>query len=104
MLNEPLTGRKYEYRLHPFSTQEIYHAGGLMRVKQTLESRLIYGSYPDVMNHSGDAREILMNLSGSYMYQDLLSMEGIRKPVMLEKLLVALALQVGSEVSYNELA
>lgn len=104
LLNEPLTGRKYEYRLYPFSTQEIYHAGGLMRVKQTLESRLIYGSYPDVMNHSGDAREILMNLSGSYMYQDLLSMEGIRKPVMLEKLLIALALQVGSEVSYNELA
>lgn len=104
LLNEPLTGRKYEYRLYPFSTQEIYHAGGLMRVKQTLESRLIYGSYPDVMNHSGDAREILMNLSGSYMYQDLLSMEGIRKPVMLEKLLIALALQVGGEVSYNELA
>lgn len=103
-LNEPLTGRKYEYRLFPFSTQEIYHTKGLMQVKQTLESRLIYGSYPDVMNHSSDAREILMNLSGSYMYQDLLSMEGIRKPVILEKLLVALALQVGSEVSYNELA
>lgn len=45
-----------------------------------------------------------MNLSGSYMYQDLLSLEGIRKPALLEKLLVALALQVGSEVSYNELA
>ena len=103
-LNEPLTGRKYEYRLFPFSTQEIYHTKGLMQVKQTLESRLIYGSYPDVMNHSSDAREILMNLSGSYMYQDLLSMEGIRKPVILEKLLVALALQVGCEVSYNELA
>lgn len=103
-LNEPLTGRKYEYRLFPFSTQEIYKDKGLIRVKQTLESRLIYGSYPDVMNHSGNAREILMNLSGSYMYQDLLSMEGIRKPVILEKLLVALALQIGSEVSYNELA
>ena len=103
-LNEPLTGRKYEYRLFPFSTQEIYHTKGLMQVKQTLESRLIYGSYPDVMNHSSDAREILMNLSGSYMYQDLLSMEGIRKPVILEKLLVALALQVSNEVSYNELA
>ena len=103
-LNEPLTGRKFEYRLFPFSTQEIYHTKGLMQVKQTLESRLIYGSYPDVMNHSSDAREILMNLSSSYMYQDLLAMEGIRKPVILEKLLVALALQVGCEVSYNELA
>lgn len=103
-LNEPLTGRKYEYHLYPLSTQELYADGGLLRVKQTLESRLVYGSYPDVLNHTGEMREILMNLSGSYMYQDLLSMEGVRKPVILEKLLVALALQVGSEVSYNELA
>ncbi len=103
-LNEPLTGRKFEYHLYPVSTQELYHDGGLVRVKQTLESRLIYGSYPDVINNAGDMRTILMNLSGSYLYQDLLSMEGVRKPVLLEKLLVALALQVGSEVSYNELA
>lgn len=65
---------------------------------------MIYGSYPDVVNNAEDRRAILMNLSGSYLYQDLLSMEGVRKPVLLEKLLVALALQVGSEVSYNELA
>lgn len=103
-LNEPLTGRKFEYHLYPVSTQELYQDGGLMRVKQTLESRLIYGSYPDVINNAEDRRAVLMNLSGSYLYQDLLSMEGVRKPVLLEKLLVALALQVGSEVSYNELA
>ncbi len=103
-LNEPLTGRKFEYHLYPFSTQELYNDGGLLRVNQTFESRLIYGSYPDVVCNAGDARDLLMNLSGSYMYQDLLSLEGIRKPALLEKLLVALALQVGSEVSYNELA
>lgn len=103
-LNEPLTGRKYEYHLYPISTGELYHDGGLLRVNSTLESRLVYGSYPDVVCNAGDAKELLMNLSGSYMYQDLLTMEGIRKPVLLEKLLVALALQVGSEVSYNEIA
>lgn len=103
-LNEPLTGRKYEYRLYPLSTQEIFGEGGLVQVRQALETRLVYGSYPDVLNHAGDMREILMNLSGSYLYQDLLSMESVRKPILLEKLLVALALQVGSEVSYNELA
>lgn len=103
-LNEPLTGRKFEYHLYPFSTQELYNDGGLLRVNQTFESRLIYGSYPDVVCNAGDTRDLLMNLSGSYMYQDLLSLEGIRKPALLEKLLVALALQVGSEVSYNELA
>lgn len=103
-LNEPLTGRKYEYHLYPLSTQELYGDGGLVHVKQTLETRLIFGSYPDVLKHTGNTREILMNLSDSYLYQDLLSMEGIRRPVILEKLLVALALQIGSEVSYNELA
>lgn len=103
-LNEPLTGRKFEYQLYPISTQELYNDGGLLRVNKTLETRLIYGSYPDIVCNAGDARDLLMNLSGSYIYQDLLSMEGIRKPALLEKLLVALALQVSSEVSYNELA
>ena len=103
-LNEPLTGRKYEYHLYPISTQEIYADGGLLKARQTLELRLIYGSYPEVVCHSNDTKELLMSLSGSYMYQDILSMEGLRKPVVLEKLLTALALQVGSEVSYNELA
>lgn len=103
-LNEPLTGRKYEYHLYPLSTQELYGDGGLLSVRQTLETRLVYGSYPDVLSNTSNMKEILMNLSGSYLYQDLLSMESVRKPVILEKLLLALALQVGSEVSYNELA
>lgn len=103
-LNEPLTGRKFEYHLYPFSTQELVENMGLLRARGLLESRLVFGSYPDVINNSGNTQEILMNLSGSYMYQDLLSLEGVRKPVLIEKLLVALALQVGSEVSYNELA
>ena len=103
-LDEPLTGRKYEYHLYPISTTELMESGGLLNVKQTLESRLIFGSYPDVLNHSDEAKEILMNIAGSYLYKDLLALEGIRKPALLEKLLVALALQMGSEVSYNEIA
>lgn len=103
-LNEPLTGRKFEYHLYPLSTKELFDDGGILRIRQTFESRLIYGSYPDVVTGVGNPRDLLMNLSGSYMYQDLLSLEGVRKPVLLEKLLVALALQVGSEVSYSELA
>lgn len=103
-LNEPLTGRKFEYHLYPISTQELFGEGGVLMVNRTLESRLVYGSYPDVVCGADDPKELLMNLSGSYLYQDLLSLEGVRKPVLLEKLLVALALQVGSEVSYNELA
>ena len=103
-LNEPLTGRKIEYHLFPLSTGELLQAQGLLSVKQTLENRLIYGSYPDIINHTDDAKELLNNLSSSYLYKDLLSLESIRKPALLSKLLTALALQVTSEVSYNELA
>ena len=103
-LNEPLTGRKYEYHLFPVSTRELLEHGGLIAVKQSLESRLIYGSYPDIVNHADEAKELLMNIAGSYLYKDILALEDIRRPALLEKLLVALALQVGSEVSYNEIA
>ena len=103
-INEPLTGRKYEYNLYPISTAELFNTNGLLSVKQTLESRLIYGSYPDILNHADEAKELLMNIADSYLYKDLLSLEDIRRPALLEKILVALALQIGSEVSYNEIA
>lgn len=103
-LNEPLTGRKYEYHLYPISTAELMASNGLLGVKQTLEQRLVYGSYPDILNHADDAKELLMNLAGSYLYKDLLTLESVRRPILLGKLLTALALQVCSEVSYNELA
>ena len=103
-LNEPLTGRKYEYHLFPISTRELLGYGGLIAVKQSLESRLIYGSYPDIVNHADEAKELLMNIAGSYLYKDILALEDVRRPALLEKLLVALALQVGSEISYNEIA
>lgn len=103
-LNEPLTGRKFEYHLYPISTAEILNDQGLVGVRQTLEHRLIFGSYPDILNHKESAKELLHNLAGSYLYKDLLSLDSVRRPVLLEKLLTALALQVTSEVSYNELA
>ena len=103
-LNEPLTGRKFEYHLFPLSTGELLTSQGLLAVKQTLESRLIYGSYPDIVTNAADAKELLLNLANSYLYKDLLELEGIRRPMLLSKLLTALALQVTSEVSYNELA
>lgn len=103
-LNEPLTGRKYEYRLFPISTGEIMDTGGLLSVRQSLETRLIYGSYPDILSHADNAKQLLVNLSGSYLYKDLLALDGVRRPVLLEKLLTALSLQISNEVSYNELA
>lgn len=103
-INEPLTGRKFEYEMYPVSTAEIYDTFGLIHTRQLLESRLIYGSYPDVLTHLEDAKDLLANLSDSYLYKDILELDSVRKPDLLRKILIALALQIGSEVSYNELA
>ena len=103
-LNEPLTGRKFEYQMFPISTAEIYQTNGYLEVKKQLESRLIYGSYPDILNQGNDPRELLQMLTDSYLYKDILATDNLRKPDLLDKLLRALAFQVGSEVSYNELA
>ena len=103
-LNEPLTGRKYEYRLFPISTNEIHKTAGYLDVQRLLESRLIYGSYPDILTHGTEAHELLNALTDSYLYKDILASDNLRKPELLDKLLKALAFQVGSEVSYNELS
>ncbi len=103
-INEPLTGRKIEYHLFPLSTGELYVAKGLITTSEMLETRLIYGSYPDVLFGSLPPEKALMELTESYLYKDILDLEGMRKPAVLQKLLVALALQIGSEVSYNELS
>lgn len=101
---EPLTGRKWEYQLYPISWDEFENNVGYLKAQQQLELRIVYGMYPDVINNFGDEKEILKQLTDSYLYKDLLSYGGIRKPEILEKLLRALAFQIGSEVSYNELA
>ena len=103
-INEPLTGRKIEYHLFPISTGELYAAQGLITTNEMLESRLIYGSYPDVLFGNLPPQKALMELTESYLYKDILDFEGMRKPAVLQKLLVALALQIGSEVSYYELS
>ena len=101
-LNEPLTGRKYEYQMFPISTDEIYKTSGYIDVQRLLEPRLIYGSYPDILNLQEDTQMLLRTLTDSYLYKDILATENLRKPDILDKLLRALAYQVGSEVSYNE--
>ncbi len=103
-INEPLTGRKWEYQLFPISWEEYESHHGYLYAEQQLENRLLYGFYPDVLNNTGDEISILRNLINSYLYKDILSFSDIRKPEVLDKLVQALALQVGSEVNYSELA
>ena len=103
-INEPLTGRKWEYRLYPFSWRELTDQFSFAKVHPRLEEFLITGMYPDVVNNPQSSIETLNNLAGSYLYKDILEIGGVRRPDALLKLLQALAWQVGNEVSYNELA
>lgn len=103
-INEPLTGRKWEFNLYPISMEELQQTVGMLETNQLLESRVIYGMYPDVLNFPGREEEVLHNLVDSYLFKDILALGGLRKPDVLHKLVQALALQIGNEVSYNELA
>ncbi len=103
-VNEPLTGRKYEYILYPLSFGEMVHHHGLVEEKRQIEHRMVYGYYPEIVVKPGEESELLKLLASSYLYKDLLMLEQVKKPLLLEKLLKALALQVGSEVSFQELA
>ncbi len=101
---EPLTGRKFEHALYPISWAEWTASVGLVAAMSGLENRLLFGMYPEILNAPGDEKESLALLASSYLYKDLLAIGNIRKPDLLEKLLQALALQIGSEVSLNELS
>lgn len=102
-INEPLTGRKWEHQLFPLSWSEIKNHYSFANAYARLEEFLIYGMYPEVVTEANKQKRLLQ-LSGSYLYQDILELVNIKKPDLLMKLLNALALQLGGEVSYNELA
>jgi predicted AAA+ superfamily ATPase len=102
-INEPLTGRKREIPLFPLSFAEMVQHHGLLDERRLLSHRLVYGMYPEVVTDFGKEKETLKELTNSYLYKDILKWERMRKPDKVVKLLQALAFQVGSLVSYNEL-
>lgn len=102
-MNEPLTGRKWEFTMYPLSFEEMVNHTSLMEEERLLEHRMIYGYYPDVINNPGEESQILKQLADSYLYKDILTWERIQKPDRLEKLVQAIAFQMGNLVSYNEL-
>ena len=79
-----------------------YH--GFLNERRLLQHRMIFGYYPEVALNMADESRILKMLASDYLYKDLLILGNIKKPVLLEKILKALALQIGNEVSYHELA
>ncbi len=102
-INEALTGRKFEYAMYPLSFEELAAYDSLFNELKMLPHRLVYGSYPDVINQAGNEKEILQQLVNSYLYKDILIWNRIKKSDKLLKLLQALSFQVGNQVSYHEL-
>jgi predicted AAA+ superfamily ATPase len=102
-INEPLTGRKWEYNLFPLSYQEMVNHHGILEENRLLAHRLVYGYYPEIVSNPGEEEERLKLISHSYLYKDVLLWERIHKSDKLVRLLQALAFQIGSQVSYNEL-
>jgi len=103
-LNEPLTGRKYEWNLYPLSFQEMTEHTDLLQEIRNLPQRLLYGYYPEVATHPQEAERLLRFLSDSYLYKDIFLFSGIKKPDKMLELLKLLAWQIGTEVNYHELA
>ena len=102
-VNEPLTGRKREFKMFPLTFKEMVSHSNLLDELRMIPHRLVYGYYPEVVSNPGDEKNTLKELSDSYLYKDILSLDSISKPDKLVRLLKALALQIGSQISYNEI-
>jgi predicted AAA+ superfamily ATPase len=103
-LNEPLTGRKFEFKLFPMSFIEMRQETSLLEEIRQLPQRLVFGYYPEIVTHPEDAERRLRFLSDSYLYKDIFLFKGLKKPEKMLELLKLLAWQIGSEVNYNELS
>ncbi len=105
-INEPLTGRSFEFWLFPLAIGELFTKDQKIEAGRKLEALLVYGSYPDVYQLESQEQKAqrVKYLASNYLYKDILKFNNIRNSETVLKLLQALALQIGSEVSYNELA
>ena len=105
-VGEPLTGRKITLRLFPLAQMELSGTEDLYETKANLETRLIFGSYPEIVLAKDKQEKILFlkELVSSYLYKDILTIDGLRHSGKLVKILQLLALQIGQEVSYSEIA
>lgn len=105
-LGEPLTGRKITLRLFPLAQLELAKIEKPHETRANLESRLIFGSYPEVILAKNNREKIiyLRELASSYLCKDILEMNGLKHSDKLIKILQLLAFQIGSEVSVSEIA
>ena len=102
---EPLVGRSFRFQLSPFSQKEIGQRETALQTRQNLEMRLIYGSYPEVVNieNIDGKMDYLRDIVDAYLLKDILSVEGVKNAGKMKDLLRLISFQLGKEVSYDEL-
>ena len=102
---EPLVGRSSQFLLFPFSQAELSKTENPFETRANLESRLIYGSYPELisMDNYELRQEYLRDIVNAYLLKDILSIEGLKNAGKMKDLLQLIAFQMGNEVSYDEL-
>lgn len=104
-INEPLTGRAYEFTLYPVSWNELKNTLPSIELRSLFPQIFRFGAYPNVINLDDKEKILyLSSVASNYLYKDIFNYEFIKKPDLLLKLLKLIAFQVGSEVSINELA
>lgn len=105
-IGEPLTGRKHVIKMYPISQMELGQLENRAQIKAHLETRLIYGTYPEVITSQSNLskQEYLQELVSSYLLKDILAFEGVKKSKKLIDLLILLSFQIGKEVSLSEIA
>lgn len=102
-VREPLTGRAYEFMLYPLSFEEITQTTHFAKTDQE-DFRMRYGWYPGMPVNLHEATDYLEILQQNTLYKDILTLENIKKPAVLQELAIQLALRIGSVVSYQSLA
>ena len=104
-IGEPLVGRASQFLLTPFSIREIAQKQNGMELRQNLENRIVYGSYPEVVGMTSNTmkEEYLRDIVNAYLLKDILAIDGLRNTAKMNRLLQLVAFQIGSEVSYEEL-
>jgi len=124
---ESLAGRKIDYNMYPLTFSEYLNQKGIEEnlnfnilqniiadrdsknrlykfdIKNILNSVLIYGQYPHLINNPHDEK-YLLNFIDSLIFKDILELNLIEDKRLAKDLLKLLAWQIGNLINYSELA
>lgn len=105
-IGEPLVGRSVFLHLHPIAQLELAPVENFLQSQERLESRLVYGSYPEIITAKTEKEKVhlLENIRDGYLLKDILALENLKDSLFVFNLLRQIAFQIGHDISYAEIA